>query len=195
MWKLIDLYKLLKQNVCFDFQRDVAFRKSFEYLQYYAVGLEQVRIDQVLHSGEFLNDIADMEAKLRQVLCELQISMLSLRVEQNPDITRRVMSTRLRDMNSQTTRDFRDYIIVREYAKGMAYAQQVFGFFIAKLSWADHSAAVSSRFIYLPNQPKTLDGLTLFSLFFLTPNQAFEKLTYLIIDILLFKSCSSFILK
>lgn len=104
------------------------------YMQYYAVGLEQVRLDQTLYGGDFQGDINTMEDKIGQVLCEVRLTMFAQKVQPNDDVTRKVMSTRLRIMGSETIRNFRDYIIMREYAKGLEFIEQVFGHLIIKPS-------------------------------------------------------------
>ena len=61
-----------------------------------------------------------------QVLCELQIAMLEKGVEQNEDIGRDIMGENIRDVESDSYRNIRDWSIYRDYMNGLEYALSVF---------------------------------------------------------------------
>ena len=63
---------------------------------------------------------------LFQVLCELQIAMLEKGVEQNEDIGRDIMGENIRDVESDSYRNIRDWSIYRDYMNGLEYALSVF---------------------------------------------------------------------
>lgn len=117
-----------------------ALRSSYEYIQYYAVGLEQIVLDQVMYDGTFLDQFRSLEGKLRQVLCELQVAMLEMKIKQNADVTRNVMAQEYRDMDNKMARDLRDWIILRDFAGALHYIQTVFAHFAASLESGDDSS-------------------------------------------------------
>ncbi|XP_022239176.1 uncharacterized protein LOC106457500 isoform X1 [Limulus polyphemus] len=105
-----------------------AYKKAFEYLQYYAVGVDEMKMDQVLHpeSGQFLDHFQEVENRIREVLCELQLGMYTLKIRQNPDVMKNVMSTEYRDIPEESKRNLRDYLILRDYLKSITYIWELF---------------------------------------------------------------------
>ncbi|XP_076345868.1 uncharacterized protein LOC143244664 isoform X2 [Tachypleus tridentatus] len=105
-----------------------AYKKAFEYLQYYAVGVDEMKMDQVLHpeSGQFLDHFQEVENRIREVLCELQLGMYTLKIRQNPDVMKNVMSTEYRDIPEESKRNLRDYLILRDYLKSITYILELF---------------------------------------------------------------------
>ena len=49
------------------FQLDTALSKMYNYLQRFAVGLEEIVIDQALFDGEFIQEFNEAEYKLKAV--------------------------------------------------------------------------------------------------------------------------------
>lgn len=60
-----------------------------------------------------------------QVLCSLQMAMLEKHVEPDADAARQLMSNDYRDMRDASGRNFRDFIIMRDYINMLEYVQQV----------------------------------------------------------------------
>ncbi|XP_054714566.1 uncharacterized protein LOC129224174 [Uloborus diversus] len=105
-----------------------AFLKSFEFLQFFAVGIEQILLDQTIHDGQFLRPFAELEDNLTQVLCELQLGLFTLRVPPSPDVLRDVMSQDYRDLSGRSYRNLRDYLILRDYVYAMHYVSALFAY-------------------------------------------------------------------
>ncbi|XP_012281598.1 uncharacterized protein LOC105700377 isoform X2 [Orussus abietinus] len=106
---------------------DTALLDAYEYMQRYAVGLEQIVWDQEDHRLEFRKQFKDTEFKLRTVLCELQVALVERGVTPRPDVTRDAMSSEYRAMSeSATYRNLRDWLIFRDYMNGLEYVVQVF---------------------------------------------------------------------
>ena len=61
-----------------------------------------------------------------QVLCELQIAMLEKGVEPKENIRRDIMGENIRDVESDSYRNIRDWSIYRDYMNGLEYALTVF---------------------------------------------------------------------
>ncbi|XP_066598439.1 uncharacterized protein [Prorops nasuta] len=106
---------------------DTTLLDAYEYMQRYAVGLEQIVWDQEDHQLEFRKHFKDTEFKLRTVLCELQVALVERGVPLRPDVTREAMTAEYRNMsNSETYRNLRDWLIFRDYMNGLEYVVQVF---------------------------------------------------------------------
>lgn len=110
------------------YTKEQAFRESFEYLQYFAVGIEQIILDQVIHDGQFVSLFRDVENNLTQVLCELQLGIYVLRIPTSPDVLRSVMSQTYRDIGIRSRRDLRDYLILRDYIKATEFVTELFSY-------------------------------------------------------------------
>ncbi|EZA52733.1 hypothetical protein X777_07114 [Ooceraea biroi] len=105
---------------------DEALLNAYEYLQKFAVGLEQIVWDQEDHQLKYRNEFKETEYKLRTVLCEIQVALVERGITQRPDITRDIMVPSIRNMDSETYRDLRDWMIFRDYMNGLEYVVQVF---------------------------------------------------------------------
>ncbi|XP_024947461.1 uncharacterized protein LOC107274437 isoform X2 [Cephus cinctus] len=117
----------LDKNFLDKLQLDTALLNAYEYMQKYAVGLEQIVWDQEDHHLEFLKQFTDTEFKLRTVLCELQVALAERGVTPRADVTRDAMSSEYRFMSkSATYRNLRDWLIFRDYMNGLEYVVQVF---------------------------------------------------------------------
>ncbi|XP_008552705.1 uncharacterized protein LOC103574919 isoform X2 [Microplitis demolitor] len=106
---------------------DDALLNTYEYMQKFAVGLEQIAFDQKNNQLAFQTQFEETEHKLRSVLCELQVAMMERGVNQRPDVTRDTMSDEFRAMSSSDTyRNLRDWLIFRDYMNALEYIVQVF---------------------------------------------------------------------
>ena len=59
-------------------------------------------------------------------MCELQIAMLEKGIEQKEDVRRDIMGENIRDVESDSYRNIRDWSIYRDYMNGLEYALTVF---------------------------------------------------------------------
>ncbi|XP_021960829.1 uncharacterized protein LOC110856648 isoform X2 [Folsomia candida] len=105
-------------------------RSMYTGLQMFAVGLEQIVLDQSVYGGSFHKDFQETEYQLKYVLCELQIAMLEKGI-QHEDVTREIMSGDYRDIDCKTIRNIRDWVIFRDYVNTLEYIQQSFSYFLA----------------------------------------------------------------
>ncbi|XP_076751572.1 uncharacterized protein LOC143423850 [Xylocopa sonorina] len=106
---------------------DTALINAYEYMQKYAVGLEQIVWDQEDLQLDFRTEFKDTDNKLRTVLCELQVALVERQLSPRPDVTRDIMKSEFRTMSSsETYRNLRDWLIFRDYMNGLEYVVQVF---------------------------------------------------------------------
>lgn len=105
---------------------DTALSKMYNYLQRFAVGLEEIVIDQALFDGEFIQEFNEAEYKLKAVLCELQMAMLERDIDMGSDVTRDIMKDDVRDIQDQSYRNLRDWYIYRDYMNGLEYVIHAF---------------------------------------------------------------------
>ncbi|CAK9830578.1 hypothetical protein ANTRET_LOCUS7727 [Anthophora retusa] len=106
---------------------DTALIDAYEYMQKYAVGLEQIVWDQEDLQLQFRKQFKDTENKLRTVLCELQVALVERQLSSRPDVTRDIMKSEFRAVSSsETYRNLRDWLIFRDYMNGLEYVVQIF---------------------------------------------------------------------
>lgn len=105
---------------------DTALSRMYNYLQRFAVGLEEVVIDQALFDGEFIQEFNEAEYKLKAVLCELQMAMLERDIDIGNDVSRDIMKDDVRDIQDQSYRNLRDWYIYRDYMNGLEYVIHAF---------------------------------------------------------------------
>jgi len=105
---------------------DTALSRMYNYLQRFAVGLEEVVIDQALFDGEFIQEFNEAEYKLKAVLCELQMAMLERDIDIGHDVSRDIMKDDVRDIQDQSYRNLRDWYIYRDYMNGLEYVIHAF---------------------------------------------------------------------
>ncbi|KAK7866986.1 hypothetical protein R5R35_006819 [Gryllus longicercus] len=106
-------------------QLDSALKDIYKYLQMYAVGLEQVTWDQEDIKGDFWSSFKDAEHALKATLCEVQVLMVERNVRQHPDVQRDLMDSNVRQNNSTSHRNLRDWLIYRDYMNGLEYVIEV----------------------------------------------------------------------
>lgn len=111
---------------------DEALLNAYEYLQKFAVGLEQIVWDQEDHQLKYRNEFKETEYKLRTVLCEIQVALVERGITPRPDVTRDIMVPSIRNMDSETYRDLRDWMIFRDYMNGLEYVVQIFEYLRAQ---------------------------------------------------------------
>ncbi|XP_025017222.1 uncharacterized protein LOC112539170 [Tetranychus urticae] len=103
-----------------------AFRRSFQYLQYFAIGLEQLLLDQILHEGRMIKEFREIEDKLSQLLCEIQLGMWYRNIKPDKHIEFEVMTQEYRDIADASRRMIRDYLLLRDLVKLTDYITQIF---------------------------------------------------------------------
>ncbi|XP_017760499.1 PREDICTED: uncharacterized protein LOC108551018 [Eufriesea mexicana] len=117
----------LNQEYLDKLELDSALIDAYEYMQKFAVGLEQIVWDQEDLQLEFRKQFKDTEYKLRTVLCELQVALVERQLSSRPDATRDIMKSEFRTVStSETYRNLRDWLIFRDYMNGLEYVVQVF---------------------------------------------------------------------
>ncbi|XP_033322999.2 uncharacterized protein LOC117218593 [Megalopta genalis] len=133
-----EIPKQLKQQLDQEYldrlELDTALIDAYEYMQKYAVGLEQIVWDQEDLQLEFRKQFKEAEYNLRTVLCELQVALVERQLSPRPDVTRDIMKSELRAMStSETFRNLRDWVIFRDYMNGLEYVVQVFNYLLRGL--------------------------------------------------------------
>ncbi|XP_022258395.1 uncharacterized protein LOC111089712, partial [Limulus polyphemus] len=69
-----------------------AYKKSYEYMQFYAVGIEEMKFDQILYpesDGGFKDEFQNLQNHARPVLCRLHLGIIVMKIKQNPDVMRK----------------------------------------------------------------------------------------------------------
>jgi len=129
-WKDIPkhLHEALESGHLQKLTLDTALLRIYNYLQRFAVGLEEVVLDQALFDGEFIQEFNEAEYKLKAVLCELQMAMLERDIEFEDDITRDIMKNDVRDIRDESYRNLRDWYIYRDYMNGLEYIIHAFDY-------------------------------------------------------------------
>ncbi|KAK0159813.1 hypothetical protein PV327_010886 [Microctonus hyperodae] len=106
----------------------------YQYLQLYAVGLEQIVWDQDDYRLGAGKNFSDAEFKLRTVLCEVQVALEERGVQPRVEVTRAAMSNEYRLLGRSTTyRNVRDWLIFRDYMNGLEFLIEVFDHLRQKL--------------------------------------------------------------
>lgn len=112
---------------------DVVLPYAYEYLQKFAVGLEQIAWDQKDLGLAFFHHFAEAEVQLRKVLCEIQVALIEKGIPMRADVGRHVMPNCLRSMTERTDLNLRDWLIFRDYMNGLEFVIQVFEYLLSKL--------------------------------------------------------------
>ncbi|XP_053206866.1 uncharacterized protein LOC128391055 [Panonychus citri] len=107
-------------------EEEDAFRRSFQYLQYFAIGLEQLVLDQALHEGHMIKEFREIEEKLSQLLCEVQLGMWYRNIKPDKRVGFEVMTIEYRDIADASRRMIRDYLLLRDLIKLTDYITQIF---------------------------------------------------------------------
>jgi hypothetical protein len=111
---------------------DTTLKRLFEYFQKFSVGLEQMLLDLSIYDGSHLENFKMLENLIGGVLCELQLAMLERGVEQNPDVTRNIMTEELRDIENDLQRNLRDWTIFRDLLNALEYTEDAMQHFASK---------------------------------------------------------------
>lgn len=125
---------------------------SYEFLQKFAVAVDQMILDQIIYEGNFLEAFRNMELKQKLPLCQLQQAIGLLRIAPNPDVSKDIMSEEYRSIEAETTRNVRDYIILRDHTNALVYIAKMFQQFLDKIKGKTWSRArrVNTHFYKLP---------------------------------------------
>ncbi|XP_070170641.1 uncharacterized protein [Polyergus mexicanus] len=108
---------------------DTALVDAFEYIQKYAMALEQTVWDQEHYKLGFYEQFRKSEFDCRSILCEIHVAILERGLTQRENIKRSVMPSEFRGecvRKNATQRNVRDWICYREYMNGLEYIYQVF---------------------------------------------------------------------
>ena len=63
----LEIFRRLDISKTIPFQLESALRNIYNYLQRFAVGLEEIVLDQALFDGEFIQEFNEAEYKLKAV--------------------------------------------------------------------------------------------------------------------------------
>jgi len=101
---------------------------SYEYIQYFAVGIEQILEDQQSYESSMIKKFEEIEYQLYELLCNLQYSIHLLNIPQRPNVSRSVMSREYRDVEEMSRRNLRDYVILKEYISVTNFIAKLFAY-------------------------------------------------------------------
>lgn len=124
-----DLEEPLNQQYLESLDLDEELVKTYEIMQLYAVGLEQMVWDLEIIGNGFAKNFKECEFKLRSVLCELQNAIMERGITPRPNVDRNRMPPEYRGDNLRrdtTCRIKRDWVIFRDYMNGLEYVKEVF---------------------------------------------------------------------
>ncbi|KMQ93553.1 unpaired-like protein [Lasius niger] len=126
-----ELGETLNQEYLQTLDLDEELVKTYEFMQLYAMGLEQMVWDQEILGIKFATDFKECEFKLRSVLCEIQNAIMERGIMPRPNVNRDRMPPEYRadDLRRDTTcRITRDWVIFRDYMNGLEYVKEVFAY-------------------------------------------------------------------
>ena len=106
---------------------------AFEMIQYFAVGFEQILVDQVLYTGIMINEFKEIEYDLFQLLCEIQIGIHIQNIKTKPEVLEQVMSNQYRVINQSSLRNLRDFLILRDYINATNFITHMFAYHKSKV--------------------------------------------------------------
>ncbi len=114
------------------FKIEEAYSTSYEYIQYFAVGLEQIITDQQLHFEDYSKDIItefeEINYEMNQLLCNLQTAIHVLNIGQKRNVDRNVMPKRYKDIEELSQRNLRDYTILNYYINATDFVSKLFDY-------------------------------------------------------------------
>lgn len=113
---------------------DTILLNIYEYMQKFAVGLEQIVWDQEYYNGRFQEEFKQTELNLGAVLCMLQTALVERAVTFKQDVPPTIMNHEYRNMKAETYRNLRDFLIFRDYVNGLEFILQVFDHLQSKLT-------------------------------------------------------------
>ncbi|XP_043464469.1 uncharacterized protein LOC122499933 isoform X2 [Leptopilina heterotoma] len=113
---------------------DTILLNIYEYMQKFAVGLEQIVWDQEYYNGRFQEEFKQTELNLGAVLCMLQTALVERAVTFKQDVSPTIMNHEYRNMKAETYRNLRDFLIFRDYVNGLEFILQVFDHLQSKLT-------------------------------------------------------------
>jgi hypothetical protein len=104
-------------------------------VQLYAVGIEQLLLDQILYGGTELmkSEYKDISDDNYKILCELNIGMHLQNLRPAVNVSRVVMSHEYRVIHDKAKRSFRDYLIIRDYVNATNFIAILFAHRIERL--------------------------------------------------------------
>ncbi|XP_015786706.1 uncharacterized protein LOC107363929 [Tetranychus urticae] len=108
------------------FEEADGLKRSFKYLQYFAVGFEQIVLDQCIHEESLKEEFQEIENHLRQLLCELQLGMWFREVAPEDHIGQEIMAQEYRDISDRSRRLIRDYLLLRDFAQLVEHIKSLF---------------------------------------------------------------------
>ncbi len=115
------------------FKIEEAYSTSYEYIQYFAVALEQIITDQQLYSEHYSKDIIkefkEINYEMNQLLCNLQTAIHVLNIDQKAKVGRTVMSKRYKDIEELSRRNLRDYMILNYYINATDFISKLFRYY------------------------------------------------------------------
>ncbi len=97
-------------------------------MQYFAVGIEQILIDQELYDGSMIEQFKEINYELYQLLCNLQYAVHLLNIRQKPNVSRSVMSHEYRNIEELSRRNLRDFAILRDYINANQFIANLFAY-------------------------------------------------------------------
>ncbi|KAG5865672.1 hypothetical protein JTB14_025305 [Gonioctena quinquepunctata] len=103
-----------------------ALHEAFTNLQKVSVGIEQVIWDQQEQNGAFIDGFKALEDYLMLVLCEVSTTLFEVGLDRPNNLLRTHMPNNLRCNLDQSTRNSRDFIIMREAYNLFGYIRDEF---------------------------------------------------------------------
>ncbi len=115
------------------FKIEEAYSTSYEYIQYFAVALEQIITDQQLYSEHYskyiITEFKEINYEMNQLLCNLQTAIHVLNIDQKTNVGRTVMSKRYKDIEELSRRNLRDYMILNYYINATDFISKLFRYY------------------------------------------------------------------
>ncbi|KAL3278828.1 hypothetical protein HHI36_016348 [Cryptolaemus montrouzieri] len=113
----------VSQDYLITLKLDDTLRDTYEYLQRFAVALDQIVIDEKARSNSLktmTKDFEEVEKYAISILCEILTTMNERKVTGHPDVQRSIIPENLKN-GDNTHKNVRNYMILRDYINILEY--------------------------------------------------------------------------
>ena len=103
-------------------------------MQYYAIGIEQIRLDLKLNKGDLEEEFKNIAEDNYRILCDINIGMHLQKLKPESNVLRNVMNHEYRVIDEMSRRSLRDFIILRDYVNATNFITILFAYQKTKMS-------------------------------------------------------------
>ena len=101
-------------------------KHAYETVQRWAVGIEQVTLDQALYESNSLENFRKIEGDIVMILCELNFAMVRKNIQFVNNVPKSIMHDDLKNTKGTSAREIRDLYILNAYLQGLRDLDGIF---------------------------------------------------------------------